>query len=462
MMNNAASKWLRKPCMTVLPLLACWLIPLLSWCSPVQAEAEESDQWFSIESKRQLHRRIDSPRSAGEAGASELADSKIELSTANTSSHMSGQGRTDGEADEQRQPAPLPVNRLEAPIYQIHQGKMEGAFGIQFKTPLQPDWILQEVGWIVTPPLANEIHYYGPYEYEQFTYRLSPPDIPRLLKKLAIALHYSTYVDFDQIPIRIRAEAKLISCHKRIEELLQVLQRKYQTLAAENDLHRFSDGSNLLQVSCSGDSFYMDYFDLDAFETYLKYRNLPLMTKIKHHEIGKLTRFERYIADTARNLSPVAGRSIIAGFGISFAQPYEGHYVADQFTPFEPPNPLARFAAHSPIYEILISPKGLPIRINSKIQLPESAVKQLKWELDEVLHLLFGGFLKKTRRHTVVSSSERMIAMRLSGDNWLSISFIDGVENKAANKREKQRRIVSDAKAAAKIRREQMAEENGF
>lgn len=447
--------------MTVSRLSASWLILILSW-APVQAQAEESGQWFSIESKRQLHQRIDSPRSTNATRKGETADSEMELSTQNTASRIGAQRKTDSDADDQQEPAPVPVNRVEPAIYQIHQGKMDGAFGIPFKTPLQADWILQQVGWIVTPPLAKEIHYYGPYEYEQFSYRLSPPDIPRLFKRLAITWHYSTYVDFDQNPIRIRAEAKLISCNKRIEELLQVLQRKYQALPAENDLHRFSDGSNLLQVSCSGDSFHMDYFDLDGFKTYLKYRNLPLMTKIAHHEADKLTGFESYIAEMAHNLNPAEGRLITAGFGISFAQPYEGHYVADQFVPFEPPNPLARFATHSPIYEILISPQGLPIRIKTKIQLPESEGKQLKWELDEALHLLFGGYLKKTRVHTVVNSTRRMIAVQLTGENWLSISFIDSVENKAANKREKQRQIVSKAEAAAKIRRKQMAEEKGF
>lgn len=392
-------------------------------CLPAWAE-EATDAWFSIESKRELHQRAE-PAS------------------------QTGQERKAKE-------------RAEPEIYQTRQGKMAGAFGILFESPLQPEWIQKEVGWVKPPPLPEEIHYYGPYEYKQFRIQLRPPDVPVLFKQMPVRFEYSAYVDFDRNPVWIRAETRFVSCERRIAALLEILNRKYEPSPSESGLHRFTDGTNLLQVACLGNRFSMDYFDLDGFDTYMKIRNLPLMTKIDRYQLAKLTQIETYIAEMARNLNPTDERSIALGFGIPFGKPYEGHYVPDQLSPFQPPNPLKAMAAYSPVYEILVSPQGLPIRINSTIEVEESAVKQLKWELDEALQLIFGGFLKRSRLHTVVSSTDRMIAVRLTGDNRLSISFIDSTENKAASKRESQRQIVSKAREADRIRRKQMKQEKGF
>ena len=358
---------------------------------------------------------------------------------------------------------PLTGSRpVEPSVYKIGEGTMVGAFGIPFSAVLKPDWIVKRPGWVLPGPLPREINYYGPHKYKQLAYQVKPPDVPRLFKRLGVTMRYTAYVDFNEMPVWISAQARLVSCEEHIEELLEILGRKYETMPVENNLHRFTDGKSLLQLSCSEDAFTMGYFHLDGFKTYVDFRNQPLMNKIRQGLLSKLTEDEIDIANVAKNLNIGEQRTITSGFGIPLDIPFEGHYVADQLTSFDPPNPLNAFAPYSPVYELQISPEGMPIRVIGKIRLGKTVGTHLKWLLDEALRLIFGGHEKHSRLHTVITSRGRMIVVRLTRKNWLLVTYIDSAENKSAGIREEQRLLASQAAKAEEIRRREIKEEKGF
>ncbi|MCB1644193.1 MAG: hypothetical protein KDI36_02005 [Pseudomonadales bacterium] len=344
------------------------------------------------------------------------------------------------------------AQHLPPDVYQRGDGEITGAFGFEFGQLPDPAFITGRPGWIEPGELPEDFTYFG-FEkpLKMNALQLVPPLVPVLFKGMTVS--YRCFTDFHGYPVWIEAQTS----HK-LPDLVEILSRKYgkPTIQAP-DILTFTDGTDLIRLDAGKGKTLLSYFDTEGLGNYLKARNLSLRRKYEG-ERGALTPSEQEILALADQLTNLR-KNIDAGFGIPFKQRIHFRAKPDQYVPFDPPQPIKGLGAA--VYKIMVSPDLIPIMIRMEIYGKEPYLQSRKVLLDQALDLAFGGFLKNSAMHTVVSLQGNSISVLIRGET-LSLTLLDGYENKLANERSREREAEQRRQAQTAQRRTEIKAERGL
>ncbi|MFT4713491.1 MAG: hypothetical protein ACJAVI_000816 [Candidatus Azotimanducaceae bacterium] len=331
--------------------------------------------------------------------------------------------------------------------YKQGEGNISGAFGILFQLPLDPRFIKGRPGWLVPPKLPSKLSYYGvvkPFTMEAFV--LAPPLVPGVLKSKGIT--FTAYTDFHNQPVWISANVK-----GKLDEIVPLLTRKYGE--PEIDLIEgrsagysyYSDGSNLIRVSTKMKS--IDYFNLPAFSDYMKQRNRNLRKKFTDEDRSQLTQYEDSLMRIADQIA-AKGTSLNSAYGIKFGDRISFLAKPDFPLAFDPPSPLSDLGEGT--YTIIVSPDLQPISIRYEVAGSKLELSLYKGLVDRALKLNFGGFLKNTATHSVITVRGRSVSAMVRSGKF-SLTFIHSKEQRMMREREK---VIEDKIRAAADERKRL------
>jgi hypothetical protein len=332
-------------------------------------------------------------------------------------------------------------------FYKQGEGNITGAFGVLFQLPLAPGFVKSRPGWLVPPKLPSQLSYYGvitPFTMEAFI--LSPTILPGVLKSKGIT--FTAYTDFHNHPIWISANVK-----GKLDEIIPLLSRKYGE--PEIDLIEgpslghsyYSDGSNLIRVSTKMES--IDYFDLPAFTNYMEQRNKSLRKKFVDEDRSQLTQYEQSLMRIADQIA-TKGASLNSAYGVKFGDRVSFLATPDSSLLFDAPLPL--FDLGEGTYSIIVSPDLQPISIRYEVAGSALELSLYKGLVDRALKLNFGGFLKNTATHSVITVGGRSVSAMVRSGKF-SLTFINSREQRMMREREK---VIDDNIRAAEEERKRL------
>jgi len=349
------------------------------------------------------------------------------------------------------------VPDLEDPsFYKKGEGTISGAFGILFGVPLDKDVVLSHPGWIEPPERPSQFAYYGVVKpFTMDVYLLQPPNIPKLLQ--AKGTRFRAYTNYRNHPIWIS-----VNVGDNLDKVIPLLSRKYGAPTTDfvegidSGNSYYSDGQNMIRVSAK--QAVIDYFDMFAFKDYMAQRNKSLRKKFLDSDRSRLTQYEQSLMRIADQIA-TQGTSFGSAFGIEFGKRVP--FVAQPDSPrtFRAPVPFSDLGNGE--HSITVSPDLHPISIRYEVEGSELELSLYKGLVDHALKLNFGGFLKNSANHTVISVGGRSVSAMIRAGKF-SLTFIDAKGQRMMREREK---IVEDrikAAAARKQRKQEIMDEEAF
>ncbi len=324
---------------------------------------------------------------------------------------------------------------VESGIYVAGEGEITGAFGILFDEKLPLDSIITDLGWQNLSKLPAGLSYRGTVKpFNLPTCTIKPPAIPSVLRSKNV--EYQVFLDFDDKPIWI--VARMVP---EIDKVILLLRRKYgePVFQTETDM-KFIKGSNQIRVSKQGSVGEINYLAFDSFNEYLEIRNRHLRKKYANPDRHLLNPEEMRIMVLTDEFMKLR-QNLNRGFGINFDKRVGFLARPDQLVTFTPPEPMRGFEDGT--YKIMVNPDLKPVSLRIEVEGTRPALTKQKWIVDHALDIAFGGFLKHTERHTVLSLQGNSISVLVRKDK-LILSVIDSSENNKYNQRLKARQLEEE------------------
>lgn len=348
-------------------------------------------------------------------------------------------------------------------FYEQGEGNISGAFGILFRAPLAPRFVKNRPGWLMPPKLPSQLSYFGiikPFTMEAFI--LAPPIVPGVLKTKGIT--FTAYTNFEHHPIWVSASVK-----DKLDKIIPLLSRKYGD--PEVDLIEgtaagytyYSDGSNLIRVAAKTET--IDYFDIPAFSDYMEQRNKNLRKKFLSDDRTRLTQYEKSLMRIADQIAN-QGIGLESAYGIKFGDRISFLAKPDSPLPFDAPLRFSDLGKGN--YSIVVSPDLQPISIRYEVAGSDMELSLYKGLVDHALKLNFGGFLKNSTNHSVITVSGRSVSAMVRSGKF-SLTFIHAKEQRMMRNREKaiedKIRAIEDERKrleAIETRKREIMEEEAF
>jgi len=324
-------------------------------------------------------------------------------------------------------------------IYSPGMGEISGAFGIKFEDELPKSTIIRHLGWNEISSLPEGLTFtVVDTVLDLPTFHIKPPAIPGLFANKNIV--YRAFLDFEGQPLWVQAKGI-----PNIKEVKTVLKRKYGEPDSEsNQGILFYRGGKALHFSHKRNRGTLDYYDVDAFQKYLNRRQTSLSKKNKEHNRLRLSETEQKIFTIAEQLR-LLRQSSGAVFGIDFKQRIGFLAKPDEYVDLVDPVPFKGITGGA--YKIMVSPDLMPIILRYEVGGSKLEMRQLKVIFDQALKLEYGGFLKKTSKHSVISFRDISISVLIRSGK-LSFSVLNSKENKLYNKRVK-KKLLAEREAEA-------------
>ena len=345
------------------------------------------------------------------------------------------------------EPEPEPSELQDPSFYQQGEGTISGAFGILFGTPLESNIISSRPGWHQPPNLPSQFAYYGvvkPFTMEVFG--LKPPNVPAVLRDKKAS--FKAYTNYRNHPIWISASVK-----GKLEKIVPLLTRKYGE--PETDLIEgidsgytyYNDGINRIRVSSKNQV--IDYFDIPAFTDYMKQRNKSLRKKFLDEDRSRLTQYEQSLMRIADQIA-MQGTSLGSAYGVEFGKRVSFLVKPDVPQSFDAPVKFSDLGKGT--YSMVVSPDLQPISIRYEVPGSKLELGLYKGLIDHALKLNFGGFLKNSANHSVITVSGKSVSAMIRSGKF-SLTFINTKEQKLLRAREQ---AIADKIRAAEQERKRL------
>jgi len=327
-------------------------------------------------------------------------------------------------------------------LYTSGMGEISGAFGIDFGEALPKSVIVKDLGWKEISNLPNSLSYIVDKVLDIPTFHIKPPAIPRLLANKNIA--YRAFLGFENQPLWLQAKSI-----PNIKEVIAVLKRKYGEPNSESNQQLvFKREGKVLYFSHKRNRGTLDYYDLVSFQDYLDRRKVSLRSKYKEPERLRLSQTEKNIFTVADQLE-ISRKLSGSIFGVDFDKRVGFLAKPDEYVTLAGAIPFKEFAGGT--YKIMVSPDLMPIMLQYETNVSLSQIGKQKAIFDQALELVYGGFLKKTSKHTVITFRGISISVLIRSGK-LSFTVLNNTENKLHNARVKTRRITEREAEAARLK----------
>ncbi|MBV1877369.1 MAG: hypothetical protein KUG79_06980 [Pseudomonadales bacterium] len=345
------------------------------------------------------------------------------------------------------------ANKSPPTIYKSGEGALTGAFGIDFDLPLKAQYIKKHLGWVKVKKLPSKLVYFGTVKpFDLKSYLISPPIIPPLLREQNV--EYQVYVDFAEKPLWIIARYI-----PNMDKVIDILTRKYGALG---DLTSrkilFALGNRQIHIDRGGSRGTLTYLDMANFKQYLTIRNLKIRRKYNELERKYLNPRERLIMDLADQMVALR-QDMKHAMGITFGQRVGFRASPDQYSLYNPAKPFTGMGKGT--YRIMVNPKLIPISVHFELTGNEADLLNSKQLLDHALEIAFGGFLKRTPKHSVLSLQGNSIAV-LIRKGRMRLTVVDSAENKAYSERLRDIELAAQLAETIRQRKAEIKFEKGF
>jgi len=328
-------------------------------------------------------------------------------------------------------------------LYTSGMGEISGAFGINFGEVLPKSVIVKNLGWKELTSLPNSLSFIVVDRVlDMPTVHIKPPAIPRLLANKNIA--YRAFLGFENQPLWLQAKSI-----PNIKEVKAVLKRKYGEPDSElNQQLVFKRQGKVLYFSHKRSRGTLDYYDLASFQDYLDRRKVGLRSKYEEPTRLRLSETEIKVFTVADQLE-VSRKLSGSIFGVEFNKRVGFLANPDEYVTLASAVPFKEYTGGT--YKIMVSPDLMPIMLRYEISLSHSEVNKQKAIFDQALELVYGGFLKKTSKHTVITFQGISISVLIRSGK-LSFTVLNNAENKLYNTRVKVKRIAEREAEAARLK----------
>lgn len=327
---------------------------------------------------------------------------------------------------------------------------IEGAFGITFGQVLEMSIVAGEPVWINAPTLPAGFSYAGEIKpLAMLAYAVAPPQLPVLLT--AGAHTYECYVDATRQPFWVRA-----GIVGQMAEILAILTRKYGAPEVLADgRQRFDGGANFILASTVDNATgTLDYVFAAGLKAYLGAHNKSLRHLHRDADRSQLTPGEQQVIGLADQFTRIRKKDKPA-FGLPFSQRVGFRASPGEAVAFEPPLPIEGLGPGD--YSVTVSSRLWPTSTSFSQVGSGAKLAETKALIDQALLLAFGGFLKQTSKHSVISLQGVSISV-LIRDGRLTLSVHDSLEiARALYERKAAEKVV--ALAAAEAERQRQAAE---
>lgn len=333
------------------------------------------------------------------------------------------------------------IASLLAPGWALAEGVPDGAFGLRFGEPVNPELLGVPAGIVVArAPLGDlsRLHWDRPEPMPPAWLEFTPPTIPAALRGLSAKFQVLLDEKYQPLRIRVTTTALAGACDDWMVRLDRLLSERY----VSNDAFArtrpgfvrstvYGDREHWVELTCSsdGDLGLLEYTDAAALEAW---------------QIRERPRIESWYAALLREAIDVGGLGVRGAFGIAWNQPSPlATGVPDLDQPVVPPAPFERMPGAD--YTAMFSPTGLPVAVRAHACFPEATARRLMTLLGGALRAHRGTVLKDTARHVVLQIGDDLLSVRMPEPGCINLAATDG---------DAQRRMLARREAARLARAE--------
>ncbi|MCR9279024.1 MAG: hypothetical protein NXH85_13725 [Pseudomonadaceae bacterium] len=318
---------------------------------------------------------------------------------------------------------------------------VEGAFGLQFDTPVSAAALRGSLARMDIPFSAqglSEREVDLPAGMISPWRELAPSEEPGVFASLP--RQYFVLLDEEKRPLRIVGLLQpATTCAALAETLIPLLHRRYRRSGSPPSAPvRYGTDNGSLDVRClPGGELLFDYAADKAIEAWLHRHD----KRAREHRKNAALRF----ADSFLQGSP---SRLDGALGVPFRRPFQaGRYTPDEkFERRLPSLPL--FLENARTY-LTLAPDGNPISVHARLEQPaQGLIERIKTALAAKYPVI----VKDTPRHRIHSAGADWAVVRVMQDGALELSFIDRrahMAMRARSSKEEQARIAAQ-KAAEK------------